>query len=117
MKALSVDLRQRVVDALQEGQTRRQVAERFCVSLASAGRLARQWREQGHLQPRPIPGRPRALRESERETLQALVAADKDATLASLSVAFEQEAGRRISLSALQRNLRWLACSHKKSRP
>ena len=117
MKALSADLGQRVVDALQQGQTRRQVAERFGVSLASVGRLARQWREQGHLQPPPIPGRARAVRPSEQETLRALVAADKDATLASLSAAFEQPTGRRTCPSALQRNVRWLTCSHKKSRP
>ena len=117
MKALSVDLRQRVIDALQQGQTRRQVAQRFCVSLATVGRLARQWREQQHLQPRPIPGRPRAVRPEEQETLSALVAADKNATLWSLSAAFEQHTGRRVSISAMQRNLRWLENSHKKSQP
>ena len=117
MKALSLDLRQRVVDTLQQGQTRRQVAERFCISLSSVGRLARQLREQGHLQPKPLPGRTRAVRPSEHETLHALVAADKNAPLASLSAAFEQETGRRVSISAMQRNLRWLENSHKKSRP
>lgn len=49
--------------------------------------------------------------------LRALVAADKNATLSSLSAAFAQQTGRRISTSALQRNLRWLEQSHKKSRP
>ncbi len=114
MKALSLDLRQRVVDALQQGQTRRQVAERFAVSLASVGRLARQWRDQQDQRPRPIPGRPRAVRPSEQETLRALVAADKEATLSSLSAAFFEQTGRRVCISALQRNLRWLEQSHKK---
>ena len=116
MKALSLDLRQRIVDALQEGQTRPQVAQRFAVSLATVGRLARQWREQQHLQPKPIPGRSRAVRPSEQETLRALVAADKNATLGSLSDAFFEQTGRRVSISAMQRNLRWLENSHKKSR-
>ena len=116
MKALSQDLRQRVVDALQQGQTRRQVAQRFAISLSSVARLVRQWREQGHLQPKPVPGRTRAVRPSEHETLRALVAADKNATLSSLSDAFFEQTGRRVSISALQRNLRWLENSHKKSR-
>ena len=114
LKALSLDLRQRVVDALQQRQTRPQVAPRFGVSLASVGRLTRQWRQQGHLQPRPIPGRAQAVRPSEQETLSALVAADKNATLWSLSAALEQQSGRRVSLWALHRNLRWLEQSHKK---
>ena len=118
MRALSLDLRQRIVAALlQEWQTRQSVAERYCVSVASVGRLARQWREQGHLEPKPIPGRPRAIRgESEQETLKELVVRDKDATLESLSEAFEKQTGRPISISALHRNLRWLDRSHKKSR-
>jgi transposase len=117
MKALSQDLRQRVVDALQQGQTRRQVAERFAISLSSVARLARQFKEQRHLQPKPIPGRTRAVRPCEHESLRALVAADKNATLLSLAAAFEQQTGRRVSISAMQRNLRWLENSHKKSRP
>ena len=117
MKALSLDLRQRVVDALQQGQPRRHLPGRLAISLSCVGPLVRQFREQGDLQPPPIPGRSRAVRPTEQETLRALVAADKNATLASLSAAFEQETGRRISTSALQRNLRWLENAHKKSRP
>jgi transposase len=117
MKPLSLDLRQRVVAAPHEGQTRRQVAQRFAVSPATLGRLARQWRQQGHPEPKPVPGRPRAVAAAQQETLQRLVAADKNATLASVAAAFEQETGKRVSPSALHRNLRWLEQSHKKSPP
>ena len=39
-RALSVDLRQRVVDAIAQGMSRRQAAARFGVSVASAIRWA-----------------------------------------------------------------------------
>ncbi len=114
MKPLSVDLRQRVVDALQSGQTRNQVATRFAVSLSSVGRLARQWREQGNLEPRPIPGRTRAVCEAHKDWLQELLAAQEDWTLQSLAQAFQEKVGKAISTSALQRNLDWLGFSYKK---
>lgn len=116
MRAFSLDLRQRVVDALQSGQTRPHVSERFGVSLATIDRLARQWRQTQDLSPRPIPGRSRAITETEREILQALVSTQKDPTLASLSQAFLEQTGKTVSLSALQRNLVWLGYSYKKSR-
>jgi transposase len=115
MRAFSLDLRQRVVDALQSGQTRPQVSERFGVSLATIDRLARQWRQTQDLNPRPIPGRARAITETEREILQTLVSTQEDPTLSSLSKAWEEKTGKKISLSALQRNLVWLGYSHKKS--
>ena len=115
MKALSLDLRQRIIAALLEGQTRPQVAQRFAVSVPTVGRLARQWREHKHLQPKPIKGRTRAVRPAEEPILRALVKADKNATLGTLSQAFAHQTGRCISKSALHRNLRWLEQSHKKS--
>jgi transposase len=114
MKPLSIDLRQRVVDALQSGQTRDQVATRFAVSLSSVGRLARQWRERGNLEPRPIPGRARAVPQAAKESLQELLVAQEDWTLESLAEAFQEKLGKSISTSALQRNLDWLGFSYKK---
>jgi transposase len=114
MKPLSVDLRQRIVDALQSGQAREQVAKRFAVSLSSVGRLARQWREQGNLEPQPIPGRARAVPEAAKEALQELLATQEDWTLESLADAFQEKRGKPISTSALQRNLDWLGFSYKK---
>jgi len=116
MRPFSLDLRQRIVDALQSGQTRSAVAERFGVSLATVDRFAKQWREQSDLAPRPITGRPRAILKADQELLQTLITAQKDVTLESLSQALAEQTGKKISLSALQRNLVWLGYSYKKSR-
>lgn len=115
MRAFSLDLRQRVVEALQSGQTRPKVSERFGVSLATIDRLARQWRQTQDLAPRPIPGRARAITENEREILQTLMETQKDPTLTSLAQALLEQTGKTVSISALQRNLVWLGYSYKKS--
>lgn len=115
MRPLSLDLRERIILALQSGQTRPEIAERFSISVSTVGRLAKQWREQNDLSPRPITGRPRAIPDTEIELLQTVIATQKDATLESLSQALQEQTGKKISLSALQRNLIWLGYSYKKS--
>ena len=115
MKPLSPDLRQRIVEALQGGQTREQVATRFCVSLSSVQRLKKQWKEHQHLKPKPIPGRQRAVKEEQAAELEELLATQNDWTLENLAQAWEQHTGKAISTSALHRNLHWLGYSYKKS--
>ena len=61
-KALSVDLRDRVVAAVEAGLSRRKAAERFGVSIASAIRWTRLSRSSGHVRPRPVGGDQRSRR-------------------------------------------------------
>ena len=56
-KALSVDLRQRVIEAIRQGMSRRQAAARFGVSTSSAIRWAAQLRTTGDRRPTGGPGR------------------------------------------------------------
>ena len=55
-KALSVDLRERVVAAVRTGATHREVAERFGVSAASVSRWQALEREQGDVRPKALGG-------------------------------------------------------------
>ncbi len=114
MKHLSPDLRQRIVDALQDGQTREQVAARFRVSLSSVQRLKRQWKEHQHLEPKPLPGSQRAIKEDQAAPLKDIITTQNDWTLQRLAQAWQQHSGKVISLSALHRNLHWLGYSYKK---
>ena len=59
MRAYSEDLRERIVEAVDDGLRPVEVAERFKVSLASVKRYVKQKREQGHLRFEQPPGRPR----------------------------------------------------------
>ena len=71
--ALSVDLRQRVVHAVEAGASRHQAAERFGVSLASASRWCGQFAREGHLEPKPLGGDRRSHRiESHAHLILAL---------------------------------------------
>jgi len=114
MKPLSLDLRQRIRDALQGGQSREQVAARFCVSLSSVQRIKRQWKQHQHLEPKPIPGRQRAIKEDQAAELKEFIAIQNDWTLDNLAQAWQQHSGKAISTSALHRNLHWLGYSYKK---
>jgi transposase len=49
--AYGIDLRQRVVDAIEGGMTHRDAAERFCVAVSTAGNWHRLWRATGSARP------------------------------------------------------------------
>ena len=60
--ALSVDLRERVVGAVEAGASRHQAAERFGVSLASASRWCGQFAREEHVAPKALGGDRRSHR-------------------------------------------------------
>jgi len=84
-KALSVDLRRRVVEAIEGGLSRRQAAERFGVSASSAIRWHGRFRAEGHVTPKAQGGDRKSMRiEAEAEFILGEVAAAPDTTLAEL---------------------------------
>ena len=80
MKAYSVDLRERVADAvLLDGLTWPAVAGLFRLSVASVGRFVRARRTGQALNPRHPPGRPRRFDSAEKlEALRAQLQAEPD---------------------------------------
>lgn len=84
-RALSVDLRCRVVDAIGEGMSRRQAAARFGVSASSAIRWAAQLVRTGAVTPKRQGGDRKSRRiESEAAFILEEVAQQPDITLAEL---------------------------------
>jgi len=81
MGAYSLDLRQRVLADCDAGLPTKPVAEKYGVSRTWVRWLKQKRRETGDIRPGHSPGRPRKI---DREQLQALVAADPDATLLEL---------------------------------
>ena len=58
MRAYSQDLPERVLRAVDLGRERREIVELFGISLATIKRHLKQRREEGHVRPKAIPGRP-----------------------------------------------------------
>jgi transposase len=114
MRTYSMDLRERVVAACDEGvDTREEIGERFGVSVSWIRDLLRRRRETGSIAPKPRGGgRPPAFDEAAAERLREAVRADSDATLAELA----EVAGVSCCPSAVHRALRRLGITRKKSR-
>ena len=114
MKPYSMDLRERVVAACdaREG-TREQIAERFGVSDRWIRKLVQRRRETGSLAPLPRnPGRKRALNDRQMERLLGLIQKRPDATLKELRKSLRV----KLSIAALDRAIRALGVTFKKSR-
>ncbi len=108
----SMDLRTRVFKAWQATGDADEVAATFGVSRAWVHRLAQHERETGSLAPRQqTKFRPRVLAGQEAR-LQALVAAQPDATLAEL----QEQLPTRPALSTLWNELDRLGLTFKKNR-
>jgi len=79
-KPYSADLRVRVVEAVDEGATRQEAAERFGVSVSSAVRWHLAWRNEGTFETKPYGGS-RSPLEDRAEELLALIEEQPDLTL------------------------------------
>jgi transposase len=115
MKALSLDLRQRIAAALDAGHNRAHIAARFEVSQSSVYRIQRQWKSQGDLSPKKRKGRQRAFNDEDLSLLEKLVAQQSDPTGASLVAAWQENTGKCVGLSTMHRALHQLKLSFKKS--
>ena len=115
MAAISMDLRVRVAAACDAGTaTRAEVAARFAVSESWVRRLLQRRRETGSLAPKPHGGgQAPAFDEAAAERLRRAVARTPEATLQELA-RFSDVA---CSTSAVDRALRRLGITRKKTRP
>ncbi len=97
---LSVDLRQRVVEAvLGGGLSRNAAAKRFGVSIASAVRWVKRFETTGRISPAPSGGRI----EAQRDYLLGLIRRTPDITLLEIQERLIANCGERFSVSVLWR--------------
>ena len=115
-KALSVDLRVRVLAAVAEGLSHRQAGERFGVSAASVSHWRRLERDQGDARPGPLGGDRRSHGlEWHGGAILEIIADNRDITLAEIRAALEAK-GVRSSIGGLWRLLDRHRITLKKSR-
>lgn len=117
MIAYSLDLRARIVDAVERQiGSKRKIADWLGVHESFIYKLLRQKRDHGDIAPLPHGGGARAKLSAEHlRQLPDLVAATPDATLDELREQMEKKARVSVSLSTLCRSLQALGLSRKKS--
>lgn len=118
MKAYSLDLRQKIVDAYAEGNiSQRQLAKQFRVALSFIEKLLKQYRETRSIAPKVRTEQtPTKLTPEQLTVLSSIVEANNDATLDELRYQLAQQTGVLISRSTLDRMVKKLNLSVKKKR-
>jgi transposase len=113
MRAYSMDLRVRVLEAAEAGETTAELAERFAVSPAWVRRLKQRHRGTGEVAPRKAKDPRIPKLRAHRVRIRELLAATPDLTLAELRA----ELGVAVALSTLWAAVRGLGLTFKRRRP
>jgi transposase len=118
MQAYSLDLRERVVRAYEQGgSTLVKIAAQFSVGQTFVKKMLRQKRETGSLaRLPPRAGAKKKLGDSQRQWLAQQVKAEPDITLGELQEQLGEEAHVQVSQATVCRELRALHLPRKKSR-
>lgn len=105
MKAYSVDLRQKIIEAHNQKEgSQRQLAKRFRVSLSFIENLLKRYRIDGTVEPRTHGGgRVAKLSREQEQVLANLVAEDNDAILVELCARLDEQTGVRVSRATMGR--------------
>lgn len=114
MRAYSLDLRQKVLAAVDAGMSKTQAARTFGVGRETIRRYVNQRRDTGTLDPRPHPGRPPTIRPEQREMLWAQLVEHPEAILVEHCALWEAQTGVSISMAAMSREIRRLGWTRKK---
>jgi len=116
-KPLSIDLRERLIKAVEGGMSRRCAAERFGIAASTAIKWVDQWRRTGDVRPRPQGGDKRSHRiEAHAEEILALVEEAPDITLSEIAGHLDQAHALKVAPSTVWRLLDRHAMTFKKNR-
>ena len=117
MKQYSVDLRERLLGAIDAGLSQAEASRLFGVGTSTITRWRQQRQASGSLAPKPRPGRPPVIGPAHAATLRAQIAQEPDATLAAHCAQWVQEQGVQLSIASMSRAIGRLGITLKKSPP
>ena len=116
MKAYSIDLREKVLRAVDQGYPREEIINLLGVSRATIKRYVKQRRETGSVAPKAIPGRtPQKLAHLQAD-LAAQLQAHDDLRLEDQCRIFEQTHGVHVSTSTMSEAIKRIGWTRKKRR-
>ncbi len=116
MRAYHLDLRERVVAAVDDGTPITTVAARFRLHRSTIYRYLALHRGQGTLAPRTSPGRNRAITGADAPRLIAQLQQQPTATLSEHCAVWAQATGVWLSPATLSRTIRRVGWTRKKGR-
>jgi transposase len=116
MKAYSLDLRTRAIDAIDSGMSRAQAVRVFQVSLGSIKRWLRQRQSSRSLAPKPRSGKAATITPAQEPTLRFQLTQFPDATLSAHAERWNADHGTQLSHWTLGRAMRRLGWSRKQRR-
>jgi transposase len=111
---MSMDLRRRIVRAVERGSSIRAAARRFAVSPSTAIKLMQRVRATGSPAPARYGGHRRPVLAPYERDLRRLLEATPDLTLAELQAELQRRCGVRAGLSTIHNALRRIGLRHKK---
>lgn len=106
MRAYSIDLRQRIVQAVEGGMSLTEAARVYRVGRSTVKRYISQHRSEGDLSPKVIPGRPPTFGPEQLEVLRAQIQEWPDASLAEHVRYWARTQHTLVSVSTMSRALR-----------
>ena len=114
-RALSLDLRERIVKARESGLTSSETAKRYSVSRSTVRRLLIQWQETGSLEPGISTGRKPTLDDAACALIRAWLQEQNDLTLGELCARLSRN-GYAVTIQAVFYCLKRIGLSYKKKR-
>lgn len=111
----SLDLRRRIIEAVESGSSARAAARRFRVSASSAITLVSRWRKTGSYAPGQVGGQKKRRLSGYEDWLHEVMSAEPDITLSELRDRLAVQ-GIKISRESINDTLHALGCRYKKNR-
>lgn len=115
MTAISIDMRRRILEALEQDSSSLRVGRRFAVSPSFVRKLRLQVRVTGDPMPGKAPGKERLVKGNTEKRLRKLAEKRPDASLVELSKLLAEATEVSVSETTMWRSLRRLGLTRKKS--
>jgi len=109
-----VEIRMCIITAYEDGQTQREIADRFDVSQSSVSRLINKFVSEGHIIPVKREGAAPILTDDDHLVIREIINNESDLTLLEISKRIEDRLGKSVSLTTVHRVLKKLNIRRKK---